>query len=76
MKNKNKTKKAKKAFVNRELHRLQWTCPTGPWCDMLLTFEMLRKYRWSDIVSGTHSLVQNEYFSRNHNNFLEDTLIT
>ena len=37
-------------------HSVLWTCHTAPWCNMLQTLEMQRKYRWKEIVSGTHSV--------------------
>ena len=40
----------------------------GPWCNMLQTLEMRRKYRWKEIVSGTHSVIalniEAQFFSR------------
>ena len=55
-KKKKKKKDARKVYINIKKHSLQWTRPTDPWCNMLETLEMQRKYRWLEIVSGTHSL--------------------
>ena len=52
---KNKKKCQNSIWKNSDFFR---TRPTNLWYNMLQTLEIRRKYNWSEIVSGTHSLGQ------------------